>query len=279
MSLENLTLINLGIFLLSLVANIWGVRTARAGPIIRKVELPLANWPKNLDDFRVVQISDLHIGPMIGANEVANMVQKVMNLKPHLIVITGDIADAVPKDVPEALAKLGKLNAPCGVFYVSGNHEIYAGLHLWHEAINNLGFKVLVNAGEFIEYKSERIFIAGVPDFSLTKFYPQIGSQPQLAMQKAKSFLGPKILLAHQPKSCFAAAAAGFDVMLSGHTHWGQFFPFSLIVGLFNPYHKGLNKHGNMWVYVNAGTGFWGPPVRLWVPSEITLIVPGFSKY
>ncbi len=270
---EEIGSINGIVFILSLAANIWGVKTALAGPIIRDVKVPLANWPKSLTDFRLLQISDLHIGPMIGVNEVRAMVQKVMNANPQLIVITGDIADAVPHEVPEALAELKKLTAPCGVFYVSGNHEIYAGLQLWHEAIRNLGFRVLMNEGEFITYKSERIFIAGVPDFSLKRF-AQTGSQPKVAIAPAKNFVGPKILLAHQPKSCFEAAEAGFDLMLSGHTHWGQFFPFSLVVGFFNPYHKGLNRHQNMWVYVNAGTGFWGPPVRLWVPSEITLIRP-----
>ena len=261
-TLKNVRQINITIVVLSILGILWGVRTALWGPLVRKIHVPLLN-----EDFRIVQISDLHVSAMIRAKRVEKIVLQVLSLNPDLIAITGDIADGFPNDLRIDLEPLRKLNARYGVFYVSGNHETYYNLNAWYEKMLELGFNVLINSGQFIELSTERIFIAGVPDFSTRE-----QSSPGLAITPAKNFSGPKILLAHQPKSYLAAAKAGFDLMLSGHTHWGQFFPFSLVVGFFNPYCKGLNRHENLWIYTNAGTGFWGPPVRLWVPAEITQI-------
>ncbi len=214
-----------------------------------------------------MQISDLHVSAMIKAKTVQKIVEQVLSLDPDLIAITGDIADGFPHELKADLEPLRKLKCRYGVFYVSGNHETYYNLQAWHEKMKELGFHVLNNSGQFIELSNEKIYVAGVPDFSTRAM-----SNPELAIAAAKTFSGPKILLAHQPKSYLAAAKAGFDLMLSGHTHWGQFFPFSMVVGFFNPYAKGLHRHENLWIYTNAGTGFWGPPVRLWVPAEITLL-------
>lgn len=261
-TLKNISQINAIIVLLSSLGILWGIRTALSGPIVRKVHVPLLN-----EDFRIAQISDLHVSTMIKAKTVQKIVDQVSSLNPDLIAITGDIADGFPNELKPDLEPLRNLKSRYGVFYVSGNHETYYNLQAWHEKMHELGFNVLNNSGKFINLKSEKLFIAGVPDFSTRAM-----SNPEAAISGAKHFLGPKILLAHQPKSYLAAAKAGFDLMLSGHTHWGQFFPFSLVVGFFNPYHKGLNRHENLWIYTNAGTGFWGPPVRLWVPAEITQI-------
>jgi uncharacterized protein len=174
------------------------------------------------------------------------------------------------QDSIEDLEPLRKLHAKHGVYYVTGNHEYYWKGQEWIDKVKELGFTVFHNDGKTITLPEKDIWLAGVPDHTCSRFYPGQVSDPLLAMQSNPNASAAKILLAHQPKSCFGAQEAGFEFMLCGHTHWGQFFPVSLLVGLFNPYHKGLNLHKNMWVYVNAGTGFWGPPLRLGVPSEIT---------
>jgi predicted MPP superfamily phosphohydrolase len=171
-----------------------------------------------------------------------------------------------------ALETLRGLKATHGVFFVTGNHEYYWNAPRWIHEIKKLGIQVLTNEGKMIPLPDRNLWIGGVPDVSAGGFDPSTPSRPALAMPPVGSSECLKILLAHQPKSCFEAQKAGFDLMLSGHTHWGQFFPFNYLVGFFNPYHKALNNHEGMWVYVNSGTGFWGPPLRLGVPSEITLI-------
>ncbi|MCB0415296.1 MAG: metallophosphoesterase [Bdellovibrionales bacterium] len=267
-------LINLSTIAISIVANLWGVYTAVKGPLIKKVNVPIQNYYPELADFKIVQISDLHVGPIIKKNYVHNVVEKVNSLNPDLIAITGDLADGKVSHLVEDLEPLMNLKSTFGIYYVSGNHEYYWNIDEWETKVKDLGMKILNNNGERLHLTSNHsLWIGGVPDYSAHTIRAGDFSSPNHAFSKDQKQDFLNILLAHQPKSCLEAFDAGFDLMLCGHTHAGQFFPFSQVVGWFNPYLRGLNLHKDkLWVYVNQGTGFWGPPTRLWVPSEITCI-------
>lgn len=259
---------SLTVLVLGVAGELWGIRTAWRGLWVRKVRVPLPHWPPSHLGLKVVQLSDLHVGSSIKEAYVANVVQRVLDLEPDLIVLTGDLGDGNVFELQKDLEPLRRLRAPHGVFYVAGNHEYYWNVRSWTAKMKDLGFTVLENDGRWL--KDAKLWVGGVPDFTAHRMEPRGASDPARAFPEEKVD-GPTLLLAHQPKSIFGAAQAGFDMMVCGHTHAGQFFPANLVVRFFNPYHHGLSRHGKTWIYVNAGTGFWGPPLRLFVPPEITL--------
>lgn len=175
-------------------------------------------------------------------------------------------------ELSEHTAPLGSLRAPHGVYVVTGNHEYYAGAHAWIDELRRLGLRVLLNEHVAIERDGATLVLAGVTDFSAGHFDPAHRSDPIAALAGAPAEAAVRVLLAHQPRSAAAAAEAGFDLQLSGHTHGGQFLPWNLFVPMQQPYVAGLHRHRNMWVYVSRGTGYWGPPKRFGAPSEITRI-------
>lgn len=251
-------------------ANIWGTWTALKGPEIQFAEVPVPQWPIG-DSIRIAQVSDLHVGPLIRKDYVQKVVNEVNGLQSDLVVITGDLGDGNVYDLVNDLQPLKEISARLGVYFVTGNHEYYWNAANWCQIVQSLGIRVLENQGLSLPGPDGELWLGGVPDISCHHFVQGLRSDPNLAIIGSGDAQF-KVLLAHQPKSAFAAEAAGFHLMLSGHTHKGQFFPFNLLVGFFNPHVQGLNKQKNMWVYVNQGTGFWGPPLRLGVPSEITLL-------
>ncbi|MHB1204454.1 MAG: metallophosphoesterase [Rhodospirillaceae bacterium] len=266
---RGLLLILSGATLATLVVGVW---QARSGPGVRTVEVPLAALPARFDGFKIVQISDLHVGPTIGRGYVRNVVEMANALAPDLVALTGDFADGKAADVADEIAPLAGLRAPEGVFFVTGNHEYFWDAAAWMAMFRKLGARVLVNEHTLIRRESDAIILAGVTDYSTRSLGPPHGSDPAAALAGAPRGTA-RILLAHQPASYEAASAAGFDLQLSGHTHSGQYFPFNLMIRFFQRYYRGLNRHGDMWVYVNRGTGYWGPRLRAGVPSEITLLV------
>jgi hypothetical protein len=155
---------------------------------------------------------------------------------------------------------------------VTGNHEYYSHAPSWIAEVQRLGLQVLLNEHRVLQHDGAALLLAGVTDFSAHHFDPAQRSDPARALEGAPPGVRPRVLLAHQPRSAGAAAAAGFDLQLSGHTHGGQFVPWIWFVSLQQPYTAGLHRHGAMWVYVSRGTGYWGPPKRLGAPSEITLL-------
>lgn len=255
---------------IAVVLNFLGIHGALRGPIVEHIQLELPSALKSLNGFKIAQISDLHIGPLIRRKYVAQVVRKFKSIQANLIVLTGDIGDSDPAIFGTDATPLQELSAPEGVFYIPGNHEYYWDAEAWIQVFSGLGLKPLINQGTWIA--NQKIWLGGITDPDAGDFIPEHHPDAVKAMGTLKSADTFQILLAHQPKSCFDAENAGFNLMLSGHTHGGQFFPFNLIVALVNPYSKGLNQHGKMWVYVNRGTGFWGPALRLGVPAEITLI-------
>jgi predicted MPP superfamily phosphohydrolase len=240
-------------------------------PRVVRVAVPIADLPKDLEGFRIVQVSDLHVGPTIKRRFVQRVVETANGLDPDVVALTGDVADGAVGALRQDVAPLADLHARYGKFFVSGNHDYYWDPVGWLREIERLGFTVLTNAHRLLRRGTGTLLLAGVTDASAGHHMPGHASNPQAALAGAPE-RDVAVLLAHQPQSAFAARAAGFDLQLSGHTHGGQYFPFNLLVRLFQPFVAGLHRLEEMWLYVSRGTGYWGPPLRLGAPSEVTLI-------
>jgi len=249
----------------------YGLYQARKSPRVVEVRIPITGLPAGLEGFRLVQISDLHAGETIGRAFVRRVVARVNALEADVIAFTGDVADGSVKQLHAVVAPLAGLSARYGKFFVTGNHEYYSGAAPWLHEMESLGFTVLLNQSEVRLCQGCKILFAGVTDFSAAHLIPEHRSDPARALAQATP-CDLKILLAHQPRSIFAAAQHDCDVQLSGHTHGGQFLPWNWLVPLQQPYVAGLYKHEKTWLYVNRGAGYWGPPLRIGAPSEITLI-------
>ena len=260
------------IILVTSVTIIFGIAAIVKGPNIERVEIFIKDLPDNFSDFRIVQISDLHVGKIIRHNYVSNVVNIANSLDPDLIALTGDFVDGSVRELKSDVAPLSQLKSIHGTFLVTGNHEYYSGAEQWIQEFTNLGIKVLSNEHVLIKNKNAQIVLAGVTDYSTIRNSLTDVSSPSKALVGAPKDL-IKILLAHQPASYAEAHKAGYNLQLSGHTHAGQYFPFTLLIRFFHRYYKGLNYHEGMWIYINRGTGYWGPPLRLGAPPEITLIV------
>lgn len=261
-----------GIFLLALCMTVFGFISVLRGPTIVRVKIPAPELPPGLLDLRIVQISDLHIGPTIQSRYVKRVVNKTNELEPDIIVITGDLVDAHTESIKKHLQPLAELKSRYGVFYVTGNHEYYWGMQTLFSELKNVGLTILENENKIIEINGSKILLAGIPD----PMAGQIGPSFRPDLKKAR-FTQVKtdfnILLAHRPDPYSLAEEEGFHLQFSGHTHAGQFFPFSLLIPFAHKFYRGLNRHGNMWLYVNPGTGYWGPANRFGIASEITLAI------
>ena len=256
---------------LTLLFTLIGLVIARR-PRLVEVDIPIAHLPAALQGFSIAQISDLHVGPTIKRGFVERIVARVNHLDADLIAITGDLVDGSVQDLSTHTAPLARLCARQGVYFVTGNHEYYSGERDWTAELRRLGLTVLKNQHVILQHHGASLLLAGVTDFTAHHFDPAQQSDPAAALRGAPRVDGPKILLAHQPSSAAAAAGAGFDVQISGHTHGGQFWPWNLLVRYFQPFTAGLHRLKNLSIYVSRGTGYWGPPNRFIVPAEITKI-------
>jgi predicted MPP superfamily phosphohydrolase len=187
-----------------------------------------------------------------------------------MVAVTGDLVDGSVRELSAHVAPLAELQSRHGTFFVTGNHEYYSGAAPWVAELRRLGLRVLMNEHVVVRHEGAEMVVAGVTDFGAHHFDPAQRSDPQAALAGAPSAAGPRVLLAHQPRSAEAAERAGFDLQLSGHTHGGQFWPWNLFVPLQQPFTAGLNRLRRLWVYTSRGTGYWGPPKRFGAPSEIT---------
>jgi hypothetical protein len=249
----------------------YGVYEARRKPGIVRLSIPVKNLPAAFEGFRIVQITDIHAGLTVKRDWVEMIAREVDDLKPDLIAFTGDLVDGSVAYLREHVAPLADLHAPCGRFFVTGNHEYYSGVEPWVEEVERMGYTVLLNEYRLVSRNGASIVLAGVTDYTGGDFLPHHHSDPKKAVEGAPADM-VKVLLAHQPRSVYAADAVGYDLILSGHTHGGQFFPWNLVAALGQPYIKGLHNRNGTWVYVSKGTGYWGPPVRLGARSEITVL-------
>ena len=248
-----------------------GVIEAREVAEVRRVAIPFAGLHPDLVNLRIVQITDLHVGPILGRAWLDEVVTTVNQRKPDLIAVTGDLVDGYVPDLRDEVGAIRRLRAPLGVFFVTGNHEYYWDAEAWVAEVQRLGLTVLLNEHRVLDVGAAKLLVAGVTDVSAGALLPAHASDPARALAGAPA-VDLKLLLAHQPKSIGAAKKLGYDLQLSGHTHGGQFFPWNLVIGLFQPLLAGLGRFQDTWLYVSRGTGTWGPPLRTGVPSEISVI-------
>ncbi|MBB5189899.1 hypothetical protein HNQ50_000609 [Silvimonas terrae] len=257
---------------LALVVSLIGFANARRRARVVQIDVPLDNLPAALNGFTIVQISDIHVGPTIKRRYLDAIVNKVNALQPDVIAVTGDLVDGSVADLSPHTAPLARLQARYGAYFVTGNHEYYSGADEWTAELRRLGLHVLLNEHVVLDHDGSPLVLAGVTDYSAHHFNEAQRSDPQAALAGAPDNAGARVLLAHQPRTATAAAKAGFDLQLSGHTHGGQFWPWNLFVRFQQPFTAGLNRLNRLWVYTSRGTGYWGPPKRFGAPSEITRV-------
>jgi len=262
----------LAVPILAALLTLMGFVNARRRARVRRVEVPIASLPAALHGFSIAQISDIHVGATIKREYLEGIVDAVNDLDADMIAVTGDLVDGSVTQLAPHTAPLARLSARHGAFFVTGNHEYYSGASAWVAEFRRLGLSVLMNEHVVLRHKGAAVVVAGVTDYSAGHFDAAQRSDPAAAIAGAPPDAGVRLLLAHQPRSAFAAAPAGFDLQLSGHTHGGQFFPWIFLVRLQQPFTAGLHRLGKLWVYISRGTGYWGPPKRLGAPSEITYL-------
>lgn len=260
----------LGVLALSAIGLLAGLVGARRRAPVREVEVPIDGLPAALHGFTVAQITDVHVGPTVKCDYVQRIVDAVNALQPDAVAITGDLVDGRVQDLQHDVAPLAGLRSRHGSFFVTGNHEYYSGADEWIAALRAMGLRVLMNEHVVLQHGAAQLVMGGVSDYGAGHFHAGHRSDARAAIAGAPADAGLRLLLAHQPRSAAGAAAAGFDVQLSGHTHGGQIWPWNFFVRLQQPFTAGLHRLQRLWVYTSRGTGYWGPPMRLGAPSEIT---------
>jgi len=262
----------LAVPLLAALLTLVGFVNARRRAAVRRVDVPIAGLPPALTGFTIAQISDLHVGATIRRRHVEAVVDAVNALDADMIAITGDLVDGGVPQLGAHTEPLARLSARHGAYFVTGNHEYYSGVAPWVREMRRLGVRVLMNEHVVLRRAEALVVVAGVTDYGAHHFHASHRSDPHAALAGAPAHAAVRVLLAHQPRSAFEAARAGFDLQLCGHTHGGQFLPWNFFVRFWQPFTAGLHRLGRLWVYVSRGTGYWGPPKRLGAPSEITHI-------
>jgi len=247
----------------------WGLRNALRVPAVKFVTVHLPRWPVALDGYRFAQLSDLHIGPLLTKRWLERVVRRVNAIAPDCVVVTGDLVDGPARHFAADLAPFEDLHPRHGTYCITGNHELYSGPHAWLREFAARGMTVLENTRVSLGHGDACFDLAGTHD--------RQGALADLPEDLDAALDGrdpsrPVVLLAHTPTTFPDAAARGVDLTLAGHTHGGQIRPFDLLVRLAMRYGAGLYREGRSQLYVSRGTGFWGPPMRLGAPSEITEI-------
>jgi predicted MPP superfamily phosphohydrolase len=266
-------IVAVGVAVISLVLLLWGYAEAMRVSRVRRVDVTIPRLGAGLDGARVVLITDTHYGPINRARWSAGVVAVVNSLDADIVCHTGDIADGTVAERREQAAPLGDVRARLARTYVTGNHEYLSEAQGWLDHMRDLGWQPLHNRHIVVERDGARLVVAGVDDRTAASSpLPDHQADHTAALDGADPDL-PVLLLAHQPKQVDAAVAHGVDLQISGHTHGGQIWPFHYLVRLDQPVVQGLTRHGDRTqLYTSRGTGFWGPPFRIFAPSEITLL-------
>ncbi|WKG04172.1 metallophosphoesterase [Mycolicibacterium sp. HK-90] len=266
-------MVALAVVAVSVVLLGWGYFEAMRVPRVKHVEVRISRLGRGLDGLRVAMITDTHYGPLKRARWSAAMVARVNELDADVVCHVGDIADGPVGVRREQAAPLGAVRATSARVYVTGNHEYFSEAQGWLDYMESIGWDVLHNRHIVVERAGDRLVVAGVDDATAgASGVRGHGEDLATALSGADPGL-PVLLLAHQPKQISQAVAAGVDLQISGHTHGGQIWPFNFLVRLDQPSVHGLSRHGDRTqLYTSRGTGFWGPPFRVFAPSEITVL-------
>ncbi len=259
-----LNVANIATVALAVVLTGWGMYQALKQPEIKTVTV---SDKAIVEPFKLVQLSDLHINRTTPTAKIKNLVSRVNALNADAVVITGDVVDEPPHQIKEQMTALSALNSKYGTFMVFGNHDFYSGMLPWLKKFADYKLGPLFNNGVALDGK---IYIAGIPDKSIEKMSSTIKINLPRALSGNKDNLYT-VLLSHTPNFS-EKPTSGYNLQLSGHTHGGQIFPFHLLVKAANKYLAGLYPKGDGYIYVSRGAGFWGPPLRILAPSEITVI-------
>jgi predicted MPP superfamily phosphohydrolase len=241
-------------------------------PRVKRLDVHLPRLGAGLDGTRVVVLADTHYGPIDRARWSARVAAAVDALDADVVVHAGDIADGTPEQRREQSAPLGGIGARLAKVYVTGNHEYFGEAQGWLDRMADLGWEPLHNRHVTVERGGDRLVLAGVDDITAESSGVE-GHRADLERALGEDAELPVLLVAHQPKYVAQAAAAGVDLQISGHTHGGQIWPFHYLVRTEQPVVSGLSRHGDRTLlYTSRGTGFWGPPFRVFAPSEITVL-------
>ncbi|AUG78335.1 metallophosphoesterase [Kitasatospora sp. MMS16-BH015] len=251
----------------------WGHHEAMRVPRVKRVDVHLPRLGAGLDGTKVVVLADTHYGPIDRAAWSARVTEAVNALDPDVVVHAGDIADGTPTQRRAQSAPLGAVRARLARVYVTGNHEYGSEAQGWLDRMAELGWEPLHNRHLVVERGGAALVLAGVDDVT-AEHSGLAGHRTDLTAALAGADPAhPVLLVAHQPKYVPHAAAAGIDLQISGHTHGGQIWPFNFLVRIDQPVVHGLSRHGERTqLYTSRGAGFWGPPFRVFAPSEITLL-------
>ena len=264
-NISALSYANLIVVVLSLIICIYGLYQGNKSPNIVNI---IEETPRIQRDWRIVQISDFHINKATSVTTLRSFVDMLDSLAPDIIVLTGDIFDDDVSNLSKQISVLGSLSAPHGIYASIGNHEFYNGLSSWMYQYEKMGFSLLMNKGVTV---GDDIFIAGIPDAYTASFDPEhnINFTHTLANSTTKQY---KILLSHNPELVDSISSFNFQMVLSGHTHGGQIFPFHIFAKKANKYLSGDYNVNGIKLHVSNGAGTWGPAMRILAPSEITVI-------
>ncbi|MEV4704228.1 metallophosphoesterase [Actinoplanes sp. NPDC049316] len=259
--------------LIALFLLLWGYAEAMRVPRVRRIDVVIPRLGAGLDELRLVLLTDTHYGPIDRTRWSRGVTEVVNSLHPDVVAHTGDIADGEVAQRREQAAPLGDVRARLARVYVTGNHEYFSGAQRWVEHMASLGWEALHNRHVVVTRDGSSLVIAGVDDRTAAgSGVPGHHMDHEAALRGADPDL-PVLLLAHQPHQIAGAVAHGVDLQISGHTHGGQIWPFHYLVRLDQPVLQGLTRHGERTqLYTSRGTGFWGPPFRVFAPSEITLL-------
>ena len=247
-----------------------GVANAIGPPDLLRVPVRLRRLDPALNGFRIAVVSDIHLGPLAGRAHTERIVRMINETEPDLVAIVGDLVDGTVEELGSAAEPLRDLASREGTFFVTGNHEYFVeDPSSWLHELERLGVQPLRNENTVIRRGSAAFDLAGVNDIAGDKRSDPPDFDRALAGADSSR---PTILLAHQPVQVQEAAARGVDLQLSGHTHGGQMWPFHYIVRAVQPSLAGLSTVDNTQLYVTRGAGFWGPPVRIGAPPDITVL-------
>jgi uncharacterized protein len=249
-----------------------GVHVANSPPVVRRVPVTLPRLDPALDGLRIVTFSDGHLSATYGGRRFERLVEIVNAQRPDVVAIVGDLVDGEVDELRAEAAPLADLVSEQGVYFVTGNHEYFVDTGAWLRHLPTLGVQVLRNERVPIRRGSATVDLAGIDDRTAAgSGVPGHGADLDAALDGRDDSV-PVVLMAHQPVQVEQARAAGVDLQLSGHTHGGQLWPFDYAIRLDQPAVQGLSRHGDTQLYVTAGAGYWGPPMRVGARPEVTVV-------